>query len=729
MSIVYQKDWAKYPNAIADFNTRNQYFVKYCKLLYDMGIKHWYFPLALTQPALSGLSPYDENLTEEQKSAMLHECDINPWWYLRELVVDAKGGITLEDKQYRANRGNIAAMWLLLACIDYFQIQPRQTGKSYGTDSNSNWLLYFKYRDTDLNIVTKGEKTRISNVKRLKMIRDAWPSWICRMSNSDDNNQSTLSCNYLNNKIYTHVSQASPKNAGVVGRGLTSPYLQLDEMVVIDNLQTMLNSASGGTNTARELARRKGHPYCTIFTSTAGDNTTTSGEFAYDIWMSATPMDELFYDAADRDELVKMIMANGKSLTPIVNLTYNHRQLGYTDEWFFEAVGRARGKGHDIDKDYFNIWGSGGEESLIDKDTLRVIKNSEIEPVSKEISKQNYIFRMYEEYSPEGSYVLAMDSSDAIGRDDIGMVLINTYTGSVAAACMINESSLALFCEWLLELLVSKKNILFIPENKLNAQVIIDYLALKLPEYGEDPFYRIYNKIVANPELHEQAFNEVRNTNHMRSAKLYEKNKKYFGFKTDGAKRSFLYGTVLNKAIDDTADRIRDLNVIKQLASLREVKGRIDHGSGGHDDMVIAWLLCHWVLNYGTNLKLFGLNVNKILKDKYNRPDTASTPQSTNYKEMYSDIAKEHVEELLERLKNTTNRVEVNLLEKQIRRRQQDILETDDDSLKTIDQIIQKAKENNDARFATTEVANRRSGRALINKYGRQGLRNGYILP
>ena len=125
--IRFLSDWDRYPSAIPDYQTRNKSFLRLAALYREMGVKHFYFHLALLQPELQGVDIHDEaNLTLEQKARVLWEADHNPWFYIRECVVVKNTGTTIDEMLYKANRSNIPAMWLLLNSIPYVQIQPRQ---------------------------------------------------------------------------------------------------------------------------------------------------------------------------------------------------------------------------------------------------------------------------------------------------------------------------------------------------------------------------------------------------------------------------------------------------------------------------------------------------------------------------------------------------------------------------------------------------------------------------
>lgn len=710
--IVFQKDWALYPNAIPDTKTRNKSFLKMAKVLKDMGVKNYFFHLALLQPELQGVDPHDEeNLSIEQKAKILYEVDNNPWYFLREIVLIKGAGYTTEEKMYVANRANIAAMWLLLACIDYIQIQPRQTGKSFGTDCNSLWLLYFCYRDTQMNLITKDDTTRASNIRRLKDIRDEFPSYLSRHSKFDDNNQISLSCKALNNKFVSHVAQSSAKGAQNLGRGLTSPYVDIDEGPFITHVELTISSAMGSMNTARELAARMGKPYCTIFTTTAGNPADRDGKFMYDIWNNAAPWSEMFLDCTDRKSLIDMISANKHGLDVTVNLTMSALQVGKTKEWLLDAVSRARGSADNIDRDYFNRWTSGNDEGLVTGKKAAEVRESEMDPVKSDIFENNFILKWYEEYSEDEHYVIGVDTSDAIGRDDIAVILTNVRTGATAASGFYNEINLSLFAKWLKDLLLRYKNTTLIPERQYNAQVMIDYLILKLSAAGEDPFVRIYNKVVQERDSNPDLYNQIMGPGLRRDPYYYDKYKDSFGFKTNAELRKLLYGSVMFNTLEHFADKVRDQKLISQMLSLVVRNNRVDHAVGSHDDMVIAWLLGHWMLNHGLNLQTYNINTRSVLSDK----KVTVTKEAAEILEDHNQQRyKKRIDVISEELKQNRPIHEIIALESELRMLVARIKDTDDTML-TIDAMIENGRQGRRGASVNTTFKQRGIG-ALFNR-------------
>jgi hypothetical protein len=212
-----------------------------------MGVDNHAFCLALHNPSLQGVDPFSEDLTNEQKIAIALECQENPWYFFRE-VACAPAASGTENIRFKANRGNISLFWLFFVHITTFLIQPRQTGKSFSTDILMTWLLRLGTKNTKMNLLTKDDQLRVSNIKRIKDIADTLPDYLYLKRKDDSNNTEKITVNALGNIYTSSVSQASAKAALNLGRGLTLAINHIDELAFIKNLQITLESllASGG---------------------------------------------------------------------------------------------------------------------------------------------------------------------------------------------------------------------------------------------------------------------------------------------------------------------------------------------------------------------------------------------------------------------------------------------------------------------------------------------------
>jgi len=631
--ILYEKDWQYFPTAIADVKTRNISFLKTAMLFRKMGIRNHMFLLALVNPRLQGVDPYDPNLTLEQQAMIATECKINPWYFFRE-VARAPAVAGGEGSPFEANRANISLFWCFFNHVFYILIQPRQTGKSFSTDMLMTLLMRILCQNSQINLLTKDDSLRRANIKRLKDILDELPPYLRNKSKEDPNNGEEMGCTNLNNVYKTHVPQSSPKRALNMGRGLTSPIFHIDEPPFQPNIEIALPAALAAGGAAIDAAMKSGSPYGTIMTTTAGKKDDRDGRYVYNLMKEAAVWDEHFYDAGSQEQLYEMISANSSNGVIRINGTFDHRQLGKTDEWLKRKLEESVQKGEDANRDYFNIWTSGGLSSPFDAKmaeqislSARSVQYSEISPIG------SFILRWYipeseiEIRSKTTHFVIGMDTSDASGGDDTSFVMLDAYTLDVVAAGKFNNSNLITFARWVTDVMVRFPNATLIPERRSTGGTICDYLLLMLPNHGIDPFRRIFNRVVNEQQDDPERFREIKSST-IRREELLIRYKKMFGFATAGAgtySRDELYGRALRIATRYAANKVHDRELINQTLALETRNGRIDHPVGEHDDMVIAWLLAVWMIYCGTGLEYYGIDSRRLVNDNTERMKNMST--------------------------------------------------------------------------------------------------------
>lgn len=615
MAVLHMEDWDLYPSAVPHWETKNDSFLKMAALYKKMGIQNYYFHLALMQPELRNVDPHDPNLDDNTKALIYTECLNNPWYYIRE-VIRIKAGDLIP---FKANRGNIALIWLFLNHIDMFLIQPRQTGKSTSTDALMTWLIFFGCYNINIQLITKDAKLRTDNILRLKEMRDNIPQWlIMHDANGQKDVDNTEEISYNANKIRYKalVPRQSPTDAEKVGRGATGPIIQFDEPPFTSNIGIIIPSAMGSTTRARDDARRLGTPYGIIYTTTAGKIDSRDGRVVYDLVSAAAEWTEHFFDAGNQANAEKMVQDHAKGESMMVNCTFSHRQLGYTDEWMWEVLSKNNAKGEIADRDYFNRWTNGTGSNPIDPETLKRITDHEREPKHIQLYTDGYMLKWYiakdqiESRMATGNYILGIDTSDAIGRDGITMTIIDTRDLSVVATGMFNRTSIYRWISFLSNFMIRYANVTMVIERKSSAQTIIDGVIQFLDAAGIDPFRRIYNTIANDKEKYQEEFQMSLSTAGRR--RLYETHKQHFGFNTTGDTRKMLYVDVMNSALEDAAHLIFDKTISGEFKGLVVKNGRIDHNTGAHDDQVISYLLAQWLLLHGKNLPHYGINTREI---------------------------------------------------------------------------------------------------------------------
>lgn len=613
--ILYEEDWGRYPGAIVHYETRNRSWVELAKKLELSGVKNNRFFLALLNPALRYVDPWDEDLPDDIKTMVATEIRLNPWYFFREIARFDKEEFEGQRAYLKANRGNIAAWWCYFNHQDYNLTQPRQTGKSTSSNWLVVWLMFFAYENSNIFLLTKDNTLRQSNVRSIKTYRDLLPDYLNPSTKKDVNNLIAVTCMALGNRLYTAVSQNSKADADKIGRGFSCKTYIIDEGPYVDYLEVSLNAMLPGGDAAQEIAKQKFEPYGNIYTTTSGSKSDESGEYYYNMVTNCLQWDEGLYDCRNNDQMRKLVI-NSCPEKNLINIVLNHRQLGYTDQWLIETLRKNGAKGAAANKDYFNIWDDGATESPLDKELASVIKKAGRKPDYVEFTKENYIINWYIPKSSistrleSSKFIMGIDTSDAVGRDAIAVTIVDVHTLEIVATMLVKETNLNTFGYWVVDFMVRWKNVLLIPERKNQAASLIDLLLIRLPLNGEDPFKRIFNRAVHEDKMKDPTFKPFSN-GIQRGLEAYTSVKDQFGYSTAGSgeySRNNLYHKTLILACEYGGVMLNDEGTVKEILGLQRKNGRIDHSSSGNDDRVISWLLCSWLLIHGRNLNYYGIS-------------------------------------------------------------------------------------------------------------------------
>lgn len=705
--ILFKSDWKKYPTAVIDYNTNNETFLRLVHLYKSMGIDNCEFILALYQPELSGIDPHDPDLDQETKAKILAESQYNPWYYFREVhrVPPSSGSV---PAKFRANRGNIAMFWSFFNHIDFALLQPRQTGKSISADTLNTGITNLWATNADLTLITKDTQLRVRNIERLKTMRSLLPDYVYYPDPNDSNNTETITNMRRNNRLKTAVGRNDRVAADKLGRGLTAPILLFDEIAYISMIAISLPVALSSASAARDEAAANGQMYGNIYTTTAGSINDRDGKYAHKLLTGGIPWSETFFDLRDQKELVKVVekgSSNDDGCKPLIYGAFNHRQLGYTDEWLYRKIRESASGPELTDRDYMNIWTTGTEGSPLTPTQKADIKSSEIDPKHIQITESGYTLRWYVEENEvasrmsQGHYVLGSDPSEGLGgkNDAIGFVLIDVVTHDLVCAAKFNETNLTTLAQFIADFLIKYENVTFIPERRSSGTGILDTIFIHLQMAGVDPFRRIFNLIANEPETYKTEYDDIRrHPVSSRPVHFYDRYKRYFGFATSGSgqfSRETLYGACLSSAVGYGGKRVYDRTLSNEILSLTIRNSRIDHSQGNHDDMVISWLLAHWLLIKGKNLAYYGIRANMIFQRH-----KVSAERMDAYEVFEQERREQYILEfnaLMEQLPTLTDRMMVNKAELRLKwlSGKFDVMEM---SGVGIDALLQHAKDERD---------------------------------
>lgn len=698
--ILFLEDWARHPTAVPDTSTTNTSWLRFVELLKAMGVKNHAFPLAIHNPNLIGVDPHSSTLTAKQMVEIQVECSFNPWYFFREVLrVPPNAGP--EALPMLANRGNIALWWLSYNHIDSALTQPRQTGKSLSSDGIMTHVKDVAAVNTKLLLLTKDNSLRIANIDRLKKMRAYLPSYIARISPNDADNKTEMTNAARGNTYQTAVGQNSEAGALNLGRGLTSPLAEIDESPFIPYIDITLPAMLSATRAAREEAAATGGYYFNVFPTTAGKKDSRSGAYMYNLFMGAMPWTESLYDCKNAEDLKRRVDKNSPGRKKMVYINLLHYQLGKTNKWLYDAMADSASTGEAAERDYMNRWTSGSGSSPIDTKLLEIISNARRTP-RVEITTEGYALNWYitenelnDRVASGRMMVAGMDTSEALGRDQITFVVVDALSLELLCCMAVDETNLILFSNWVVKIMLKLSNLILIPERKSTGSTIIDNLMLQLPPRGVDPFKRIYNRVVDDQMWKERKeFEMIHEPLIRRPPDFYVKCKKYFGYTTTGSgyqSRDKLYGDVLQMAARLGGSKVYDTGLGQEITSLVVKNGRLDHSAGGHDDRVIGWLLAVWMLGFSKNLSHYGINSALIETVDYRKLDEKEkeTPYG-NYQKVKQENLKKEIARLLLELKDVKEEITAIFLEDKIRKLNYKLREEDALPM-TIDSLIQEA--------------------------------------
>lgn len=694
--ILFKQDWDLYPSATPHFETKNQSFLDMADLFGKMGVDNNLFHLALFQEDLRYVDPYDPELSQELRNKVTIECRFNPWYYFREVVrLPAGAGTT----HFIANRGNISLIWSFFNHIDYLLIQPRQTGKSGSTDCISVNLMYFSMSGGKITLITKDDGLRKANIARLKGIRDELPKYTWEHNVNDADNQTELSYGLLNNQYITAVAQKSEAAALNVGRGFSSQVQQIDEGPFCSNIDITFGAALAAGTKVREFARANGQPYGNIFTTTAGKKDTKEGAFFYKLMMEGTPFDESLYDCRDEaDLLAKLNMLCTGDGAPLINGTWSYSQLGLTKEWLYTAVTNARVSGDDADRDFFNVWTSGSLSSPLSVELNKLIAESEIPFDHREWIGDYAVDWFIPEadkarYMEEGTFVMGLDTSNAIGRDAIAMVIVDIRDLSVVAGSLVRETNLLLYGEFISNLMIKYRKITLIIENKSSAQTMIDQMLISLPKAGQDPLKRIFSMYVEESNGNKEYQQIINTPTSMRGSGFYQSGelRRKIGFITNAERRNTLYREILPEAAKIAHAGVRWARLSSEIRGLVVKDGRIDHKTSGHDDTVIAWLMCFWFILRGSRLDHYGISTADI-RSRLSSRDNSAESRMKNIERQKQSKFRAELDDLVEKIREETNSFLVARMEHRMAFLNSQIRAMGGESI-SLDAVLNEAKE------------------------------------
>ena len=584
-----------------DWETTNESFLKMAAILYNRGVKNFCFFLRLDDQKLSGVDPYDPNLSDEMKIRVFKECSVNRWYFYREVFRVGETGASTEiggGSEFKLNRGNLAYLWACSLNISCYLIMPRQTGKTWAAIADCAWVHQF-IRGSGIIHFNKNQGDANMNLRRMQDAIRMLPMYL-QHSNYDNldprdkrrvkNNEKSIR-NAIDSTIEAMASAGNEAKADAMARGKTASKIWFDELAFIFFNEAIYSAATPAYEKAREIAMENDVPFNITITTTPGDLATPHGAFAYKMMEDAIRFDEDMYDMKRKKLFDKIMHTPDK--TDFVFIQYSHLQLGETDEWY---LARAKKMNNPIRarREYLLEWINTNGNSPFDPDDIELIGDmSNQKSADMQVYRINkyYDLHVYSEYHGKKPVIISVDVSGGIGRDSTAIVVINPET--------------------LMPMAFFRSNM--IPSNHMR-KLLVTLVTKRYPNC----ILTIENNSVGTPLLQELRdtpiarclYKEKKLKNVSQNVNNFTKNRKQsmieYGHNTNPQTRAQMMD-MLENIVHNSPAHVSFPELYDEIKFLELKNGRIDHSSATHDDCVMAYMGGLWIVRYGNGLKGKGI--------------------------------------------------------------------------------------------------------------------------
>lgn len=597
-------------------NTSNKSFLNMHFYLKNAGIKNNMFFLAIYDPDLIGVDPRDQRLNDLMKVKILKECQMNYFYFIREVVrIPDQGGAIGGGKKYELHRGNLAMSFCFILNICAFCEFPRQNGKTISAVAWYLWCFNFGTTQSEFMFINKSLSDSKLNLERLKDMRDALPSYL-RMDQpmrvngkivKPKSNIETLEHISNGNKIKTLASANSETKANSLGRGCTQPFQWYDEHAFIPHVDLVYKSATPAYKTASQNARNNHKNYGILITTTPGDLTTKSGQASNAVRLAATPFSERMYDMS-YDELQNMLSKNTSS--PFVYIRYTYQQLGRGEDWFREICILMQKDWSAIRREVLLEWSSAADNSPFSKEDLNKCKQWIMKEPLHTILIRGFIFNIYSKMDPNISVykyppLIGVDVSGGYMKDSSAITIVDSKDTKVVGDLncnYINQNDLAAVIFDLVSKYMPTAVVNIERNGGFGAAVLSKLVNTKIKR---NLYYEIKDRVIEERVGYGGSINKVKQKT------------KCYGFDNTKDSRNLLMDILRNRMLYHK-DKFISPIIYNELEGLVVTKnGRIDHSANTHDDQVFSYLLALYMWYYGKNMKEnWGLDKQELKTDQ-----------------------------------------------------------------------------------------------------------------
>lgn len=658
--IPQQQQMVQNPVTIyTQLSTRNKSFLKMHYYLRDIGIpdNKNAFMLALFDPDLAGVNPYDPRLNQNMKLKILKEVMINYWYYLREVVrLPSQGGVG-EGEMYNLHRGNLAFNFLVSLNINTYLELPRQQGKTLATELRLLWVFNYGTTNSYIGLFNKDGPAVKESLGRIKKYRELLPTYL-RMdtvlqSDGKKGRKAKDTVERLDHTINKNIMVTfnSSQNKNIASnrlRGKTVPLLWFDEHAFIKFIKETYLNGVPAMSTAMRKARENNVPHGVMITTTPGDLTTDEGIYSFKVREDALEFDESWYGLT-APEIYTMISNNTSNF---VHVKFSYKQLGLSEKWFEEQCKELQYDYDRIKSELLLEWSVSNTNSPFKQEDLDTIGRL-VKDHTKIIRLLNGKYCLYvydgvplKNNIPKYPPIIGVDVATGRFRDSSAITIIDSYTTNVFAVIKNNkieqDELAALIYEIVTKLMPNA--IVNIESNGGFGQAVI--ATLRKTKIKKNLYFEIKDKLIE-----EYTENNIRTHKKKKLVKVY-------GLNSTKKVREVLID-ILGERVEHHKDKFISRMIYNELIGMEQKRnGKVEHGSNTHDDLVFSYLMALYVWYEGKNINQWNIRKNMLVTDEdIEEPVEAITEETGEIVEEI-EYLNEELDEKKEAIKNTINEYE-----------------------------------------------------------------------
>ena len=441
------------PKVYYQMSTTNKSFLEVSYFLKAKGIRNNRFMLALYDPDLAGVDPFDPALTLPYKIKILKEVQRNFWYFIREVVRVPTAG-SPKGVPYKLHRGNLAYNFCATLNLNTFLELSRQVGKTLSANVYYLWVYNFRTTNASIVFMNKQNQDAKRNLDELKNLRALLPSYLQMDQPYSDisgrkkkvySTVTNIQHPFNHNIIRTTPGARNAMAASNLLRGQTITNLWMDEWAFTKYNDVIFVNGIPALMRAFENARAVGAPYGMTITTTSGILATEEGAYAYRMLLNATNFSEAWYDLTYQQ--IQNIIKNNMN-SDFVYIKFSYKQLGLGEQWFYDRCKAMEWNMVAIRREILLEWIDTPENSPFNQDDIEALRGMVHDPIRTILVLDKYNLNIYDTIEvtmsgiPINPPIIGVDVSGGYKRDYTAISIIDSKTTKYIGGIKCNYMSI-----------------------------------------------------------------------------------------------------------------------------------------------------------------------------------------------------------------------------------------------------------------------------------------------